>query len=249
MLTAIVLSAVFAFPAHREAADSVATPAPGPAASAPAQKPLREVVFDVTTNWRNDDITESYAGGADATNPGSTEVQQGQGTVTIDVFGQTPEGGLIVSATEVWKQPTKQLPYTGTVEPSGVLDFDSIGPTALDDVCGELLPYFGTRFAPLGTLDSTTHWSLQSASGKITATTDYNITAVAGDTVTVHKSQTIKSMATVTVDGSVVYEPSKLVALSGTVRKRSTELYADGQTTNTLIITFTRVSDTFAQKS
>jgi hypothetical protein len=224
---------------------SISGASPAPVAT---QIPLREVVYDVTTNWRVDDITESYAGGADATEPGSTEYRNGQGTVTVDVFARSADGGLYVSVTEAWKEPTKQLPFEGTIEPKGILNFDSTGPAALDDIGGELLPYFGIQFAPPGTLDVTTRWSLGGSSGKLSATTEYQITAVSGDTVTIHKDQTIKGLGTITVDGSVVYEPSLLVPISGTVRKRSTEMYADGQTTSTLVITFSRISDTFVSK-
>ena len=238
VLVAILASAVFV-------SDVASQTSPAPVATV---RPLREVVYSVTTNWRVDDITESYAGGADATDPGSTEYRNGQGTVTVDVYGRTADGSLNVSVTEAWKEPTKQLPFEGVIEPTGILDFDSTGPDALDDVGGELLPYFGTQFAPLGTLDTTTRWSIEGSSGKISAATAYTITAVSGDTVTVHKDQTIKGLGTITVDGSVVYEPSLLVPISGTVRKRSTEMYADGQTTRTLVITFTRISDTFASK-
>ncbi|HET9342402.1 MAG TPA: hypothetical protein VFO25_05785 [Candidatus Eremiobacteraceae bacterium] len=253
MLSALLASAVFGFAAFG-LNDPVASPLPATASQAsPApvatQRPLREVVYDVTTNWRIDDITESYAGGADATDPGSTEYKNGQGTVTVDVFGQTADGSLIVTVTEAWKEPTKQLPLEATIQPSGNLNFDLTGPTSLDNVGGELLPYFGTQFAPAGTLDTTTRWSIEGAAGKISTRTDYQITAVSGDTVTVHKDQTIKEIETITVDGSVVYEPSLLVPISGTVRKRSTEMYSDGQTTRTLVITFTRTSDTFASKA
>lgn len=253
MLSAILASALFGFAALFALNDPAASPVPATASQAtPApvatQRPLREVVYDVTTNWRVDDITESYAGGADATEPGSTEYRNGQGTVTVDVFGRTADGSLIVMVTEAWKEPTKQLPFEGTIEPTGILNFDSTGPAALDDIAGELLPYFGTQFAPPETLDTTTRWSIQGSSGKISAATEYQITAVSGDTVTVHKDQTIKAIGTITVDGSVVYEPSLLVPISGTVRKRSTQMYSDGQTTRTLVITFTRVSDTFASK-
>ena len=246
---ALIAATAIAFAQPTDApSPSPGTAQPAAASPAPPIRPLREVVYDVTTNWRVDDITESYAGGANAVEPGSTNFMVGDGTLTVDVIGKRDDGSLIVIVTEVWKALARPLPFTGDVSANGLLAFDSTGPAALDDVAGELLPYFGTRFAPDGTLDTTTRWSLRSASGKISVSTDYGITAVSGDTVTIHKAQSIKGIGDVLVDGSVVYEPSLLAPVSGHIQKRSTEMYPDGQQTRTLEITFSEVSDSFAPR-
>lgn len=224
------------------AASPTAVVSPAPQAS---MRPLREVTYDVITNYRSDDITESYAGGPNAIEPGSTSFMEGHGTITVDVFGKLADGSLEMTVTEVWKDLGRPLPFSGYVSPEGILIFNSTGPAALDDPPGELLPYFGIRFAPAGTLDTNTRWSLVGPPGKITSSTQYAVTGVSGDTVTIHKTQTIKGLGSISVDGSVVYKPSMLVAVSGTITRRTTEMAVDGQTTRTLTITFRRVSDTF----
>lgn len=229
-------------------AASASPPPPSATASASA-RPLREVVYSVTADDRFDEISESYAGGADATNPGSTGALSAHGTVTIDVTGHQQDGELQLTVTENWKEQAKPVSFGAFVRPDGYIGIESLTPSAIDDAPDELLPFFGTAFAPLGTLSTTTRWTQNSDENEITISTEYAITAVSGDSVTVHKIQTIKGGDEMSVDGSVVYEPSMLMPISGDITKKTTHMWADGSQSATLTVSFKLVSDSFHHPS
>ena len=218
---------------------------PTPAAPSPeaAAKPLREVVYDVSTSERVDDITETFGGGPDAAPPSSTGVEETHGTITVDVMAKFEDGVLGIKVSEQWKVPALPLHFTGAVAPDGTVEFP---PATIDPATIELLPYFATRFAPDGALVAGGHWSIEKVNGKTTVTTSYSVTAAAFDSVTLQKHTSIKAIGSENVDATIVYQPSLLDAISGTVRIRRTDMFADGQTTRTIDMDFTRVSDTFA---
>jgi hypothetical protein len=204
--------------------------------------PLRVVVYDVSTTERVDDITESFGGGPGAVPPASTLEGEEHGTVTVDVMAKFDDGVLGVKVIEQWKVPPLPLHFTGAVAPDGTVEFAL---TTINAATIELLPYFATRFSPDGALASGSHWSVNKVSGNTSVSTDYEVTAVGVDSVTIHKDTTIKELGSETVDGTVEYDPALLVAISGRLRVRRTDMFADGQTTHTIDLNFNRVSDTF----
>ena len=238
MLLAVILAAAL------DAATPTAAPSSSPP-SARAAQPLRVVVYDVVTNWRSDDITEMYAFAAGAHAPGSSAYRNRHGTVTIAVMGRTPDGSLAITESEDWIDESKLGATSAVVSPIGVVGFDPTLSLPRQYILAELLPYFGTKFAPDGALDTTTAWTMESKQPGSTIATRYAITATSGIDVTVHKSENIKSIGSVAVDGSTLYEPSMLLPLSGNVTRRETAMYTDGQTGTTLNITFKLLSDSF----
>jgi len=219
-----------------------ASPTPAAVPSDSLAKPLRELVYDVSTSERVDDITESFGGGADAVPPSSTAVDQTHGTITVDVMAKFEDGVLGIKVSEQWKVPALPLHFNGAVAPDGTVEFPS---ATIDPATIELLPYLATHFAPDGALVVGGHWSVDKASGKTQVTTNYAVTAAGFDSVTIQKDTSIKALGSENVDGTIVYQPSLLVAISGKVRVRRTDMFADGQTTRTIDVDFTRVSDTF----
>lgn len=219
-----------------------ASPPPVAAPAATSATPLREVVFKVTTSERVDDITETFGGGPDAAPPGSTDVGTGDGTITVDVMARFDDGVLGVKVTEKWKNSALPLHFTGAVEPDGTVEFP---PNTIDTATVELLPYFATHFAPEGALVTGVHWNVNKESGKTDVATTYTVTAKSDESVTVHKDTTIKALGTETVNGTIVYDPSLLVAISGQIKVRRTDMFSNGQTSRTIDLKFDRQSDTF----
>jgi hypothetical protein len=217
---------------------------PTPAASPVEQPatPIREVVYKVSTSERIDDITESYGGGPNAVPPSSTRVDEDHGTVTVDVMAKFEDGVLGVKISEQWKSGPPVRHFTGAVAPDGTVDFAS---TTINAVTIELLPYFATRFVPGGVLSEGAHWSVNKVDGNVSVVDDYTVTAVGNDSVTTHKDLSIKALGSETADGTIIYDPSSLLAISGQVRVRRTDMFADGQTMRTIDLRFDRVSDTF----
>jgi hypothetical protein len=223
-----------------------ASPAPSAAPAEPASTPLREVVYKVSSIDRLDDITESFGGGPNAVPPSSTLVAEGHVMVAVDVMAKFEDGVLGVKVSEQWKGSPLPLHYTGAVDADGTVQFASatINPATI-----ELLPYLATSFAPPGAIIVGTHWSVNKVVGHATVSTDYSVIAVGRDSVTIHKDTKIKALGSETVTGTIVYDPSLLVATSGQIRVRRTDMFADGQTTHTIDIDFERVSDTFADSA
>jgi len=218
-------------------AAAVATAAPA-ASGAPA----REVVYKVSTLLRLDDITETFGGGIEASPPASQDSVEDHGTVIVDIMGKLADGDLVVRMSGQWSQRLRAVPINAIVTPNGTVELD---PSALDDVALELLPYFAIAFAPPGTLDTSTHWTVDLAGEKTSISTQYAITAVKGSTVTIHKTQTIKALGSETVEGTIVYDTTRLAPISGEVKKRLTQSKTNGETTGSLNIRFELVSDTF----
>ena len=221
-------------------ASAVATAAPA-ASGAPA----REVVYKVSTLLRLDDITETFGGGIDASPPASQDSVEDHGTVVVDIMGKLADGDLIVRLTGRWTQRLRPVPINAIVTPNGTVELD---PAALDDVALELLPYFAIAFAPAGTLDTSTHWTVDLAGDKTSISTQYAITAVNGSAVTIHKTQTIKALGSEAVDGTVVYDPTLLAPISGEIKKRLTQSKTNGETTGSFNIRFELVSDTYQRR-
>lgn len=248
MLAEIVAAALIA---AAPTPTATATPASVPAAastSAPTSAqsnalttPLREVVYNVSTSELVDDITESYGGGEGAFAPSSTEVDSRNGTVTVDVMAKFENGVLGIRVFERWKVPPLPQRFSGVVAPDGTVVFP---PSTIDPVTIELLPFFATHFAPAGTLAPGTHWSVQKTYGKSVVSTDYAVTAVGLSSITIRKLTTIKALGDETIDGTVAYDPSSFVPISGKIRMKRTDTLANGQAQLTLDLTFDRVSDT-----
>jgi hypothetical protein len=70
------------------------------------------------------------------------------------------------------------------------------------------------------------------------------VTAVGLSSITIHKLTTIRALGNETIDGSIAYDPSSFVPISGKVRVKRTDSFANGQTQQTMDLTFDRVSDT-----
>lgn len=217
-------------------------PAPAPSSSptAPAT-PLREIVYKVYSSEFVDDITESYGGGEGAFAPASTVVASKSGTVTVDVMAKFEDGLLGIRVLEQWKVPPLPQLFTGGVAPDGSVEFPQ---ATIDPVTIELLPFFATRFAPPGTLAPGTHWSVVKTYDKSVVSTDYTVTAVGIASITIHKVTAIRALGNETIDGSVAYDPSSFVPISGKIRVKRTDTTANGQVRQTLDLSFDRVSDT-----
>ncbi|HXW51821.1 MAG TPA: hypothetical protein VEJ41_07515 [Candidatus Acidoferrales bacterium] len=247
MIAAIVLAAVTA----------AASPAPAPANT---YKPLREVVYNVVANLQINQTSESYGGynssdtpGISDTNaaaPSSTQSTGRTGVVTVDVMAVASDGTLGVQVTETWQGLARPLVYDGAVAPDGTVEFPN---STINDATRELLSYFGTKFAPSDGLAQDTTWHTIQPFMNGNVETDYTVTAVNGGVVTISKKQTIKDYDIFT-SGTIQYEATTLVPISGRITKRmssslndtGTEFDASSSTSRdrTLTLRFDRVSDT-----
>ena len=256
MLLEIAAAALIAAaPAPTPASVFGATPAPAPTTAASATTttsttvapdalatPLREVVFNVSTSMLVDDITESFGGGDNAFSPpSSTEVASRRGTVTVDVMAKFDDGDLGVRVVERWKVPPLPQRFTGVVAPDGTVEFP---PATIDPVSIELLPFFATHFAPPGTLAPGAHWTVVKTYDKSVVSTEYTVTAIGLSSITIHKFTAIKALGDETIDGTIAYALSSFAPISGKLRMKRTDTFADGQTQQTLDLTFDRISDT-----
>lgn len=219
-----------------------ASPTPAAAPAEQLAKPLREVVYAVSTSELIDDITESFGGGEDASAPSTTSIMSRSGVVTVDVMQKLEAGVLGLQVIEQWKTPPLPQRFTGVVAPDGTVEFP---PATIDPVTIELLPFFATQFAPQGALAPGAHWSVKTTDDRSLVVTNYSVTAAGAASVTIRKVTSISALGNELIDGAIVYDPSSFVPISGKLRMKRTDTFADGQTQLTLDLTFTRVSDTF----
>jgi RimJ/RimL family protein N-acetyltransferase len=188
-----------------------------------------------------DDVTESYGGGEGAFAPSSTGVVSRDGTITVDVMAKFEDGVLGIRIFELWKVPPLPQRFTGEVAPDGTVQFPR---ATIDPVTIELLPFFATHFVPPGRLAPGTHWSVVKTYDKSVVSTEYTVTAVGLTSITIHKLTTIKALGNETIDGTIAYDLSSSAPISGKLRVKRTDTFADGLTQETLDLTFDRQSDT-----
>jgi hypothetical protein len=131
--------------------------------------------------------------------------------------------------------------FTGEVAPDGTVQFPR---ATIDPVTIELLPFFATHFVPPGSLAPGTHWSVVKTYDKSVVSTEYTVTAVGLTSITIHKLTTIKALGNETIDGTIAYDLSSSAPISGKLRVKRTDTFADGLTQETLDLTFDRQSDT-----
>ncbi|HLJ83859.1 MAG TPA: hypothetical protein VKT51_06795 [Candidatus Eremiobacteraceae bacterium] len=157
-------------------------------------------------------------------------------------MGKFLDGGLAIRIIERWRDDPVDRLFKGAVASDGTVAFP---PTTINAVSRELLPYFATAFASAGPLIAGSHWTVKQTDGQLVTTTDYSVTSVNADTATIAKKQSNGAIEGVSVTGSVVYDGGLLVPISGQLRKRTTAMAADGQTTSTLDLRFELISDSF----
>src|SRR6202022_2717759 len=99
----------------------------------------------------------------------------------------------------------------------------------------ELLQYFGPHFIPSDkTVDVGSGWSIRFNRGGNDIQTEFKVVKVEGDLITLHETQTAKfsaNNANATTDGTIVFKPSKLVPISGDIRKTLRRVTAEGGST------------------
>jgi hypothetical protein len=249
MIAAIVLAAV------------TASASPAPAQGQTAYKPLREVVYNVVDNLQINQTSESFGGynpsdtsGVADTNgaaPSSTQSTGRTGVVTVDIMAVAPDGTLGVEVKEQWQGIARPSVFDGEVAPDGTVEFPQ---STINDATRELLSYFGTKFAPSDGITQDTAWHTTQPFMNGTVDTDYTVTGVTNGIATIQKKQTIKSY-NVWTNGTILYEASTLVPVSGKITKKMSSSFEDtgsefggsgGSTARdrTLTFSFDRVSDT-----
>lgn len=254
MLTAILLAA----------ATATATPSSAPAQNQQVYRPLREVVYKVATDLRIEDITESYSdpvannpfqnGGFSSAPSALTRLAGGTGTVTVDVMAVAADGALGVRVTEQWHGAPRPSTFDGVVTSDGIVEFPE---STINDVTRELLSYFGADFVPVTALSLGTAWKTTIPFAKGEVTTDYSVSGIKGNIVTIQKKQKVKGF-NASSDGEIQYDPTTLVAVSGRIVKTiqssftgaasASEGGSDTNRVRVLNLQFDRVSDSHVQK-
>lgn len=230
------------------------------AASQPQYKALRTVVYNVVANLQINQTSESYGGyntqdtaGIPDTNaaaPSSTQSTGRTGVVTINIMAVAPDGTLGIEVNEQWQGLARPFVFDGEVAPDGTVQFPQ---STINDGTRELLSYFGTKFAPSDGLTTDTRWHTTQPFSNGNVDTDYSVTAVSNGIATIQKKQTIKNFD-VWTNGTIQYEASTLVPISGKITKKMSSAFEDtgsefgGSSSTardrTLTLSFSRVSDT-----
>lgn len=248
MIAAIVLAAV------------TATATPAPAQGQTQYTSLRTVVYNVVANLQINQTSESYGGyntsgttgipDTNAAGPTSTQATGRTGVVTVDIMAVAQDGTLGVQVTEAWQNIARPMVFDGEVAPDGTVEFPQ---STINDATRELLSFFGTKFAPSDGITQDTKWHTTQPFMNGNVDTDYTVTAVSNGIATIEKKQTIKNYDVYT-DGTILYQASTLVPISGHITKKmsssledtGSEFGAGGSTARdrTLTLHFERVSDT-----
>lgn len=205
-----------------------ATPTPAAAAA----QPIREVVYKVSIESRNESHMERENA---IENPNATFTDNG--TVTVDVMVKA-DTLLGIRVTEQMRSRGYPATFLGNVGPDGSVHFAE---DALNDVSITLLRFFGTRFAAEQNLDVGTEWKQGPA-------TQFKVKGVDGRRVSLEVTQRLNvanAISTMIIHGVILYDPGLLVPLNGDVTEHRTELHPEGAIELYRILHFERQSDTF----
>jgi hypothetical protein len=217
---------------------SLAANTPAPSAAPPVQSgPLREVVYNVTISAKNSGSTVQYEGRSSG---GATSSDRG--TVTVDVMAVASDS-LGIEVIELMNSKGSPYHFKGSVAPDGTVIFE---PASISDVTRELLQYFAPRFLPPDKISVGQSWTTNFDRSGAQVQTQYTITKVDGDLMTLHELQKVKFKArnqTVTTEGTIVIKPSVLAPISGDVRTRIEGFTGQSEAIEEITEHFERVSD------
>jgi hypothetical protein len=209
-----------------------------PAAATGAATPLREVVFNASyTDLNTQNVTDYYG------NKQYDSHKSDRGTITVDIMEiASEEIGLRV--TETWDSTGTPHVYTGNVGTDCSVNF---APNSIQMITRQLLPYFcrglGTQHAyALGE-----KWVVNGPP-RTGVVESFDVQKVDGPRVTVHENR-VSNTSTVEVgdfsgESTVVYEPTKLVPISGAYDLRFAKSEFATIEEDTVTMKFDRTSDT-----
>ena len=139
------------------------------------------------------------------------------GTFRVDVFSRADDY-VGVRGEESWNDATPERRYFGTISPDGALDF---GTQPLNAEAAALFSFFAKHLGDGHSLQQTPTWVNYRSSQKMLLSTRLTLTAVNGNTLSLHDVSTALSMQSATDPVSyaadVVYDNDKGLPLSGTI--------------------------------
>lgn len=240
----LAIAAVLAAAAASASAAPGTSPSPAAVASPAAAAqvgPLREIVYKTAQ-------TDSGSGGM--ADYGGTYTGSGSawelGTLTIDVMQVLSGNTLAVRVTEAWNSNGGR-PFTlnGYVAPDGTLSLVSGTYSAVMET---ILPYVSSGFIGAHDMSVGTSWNLTADAEKVHFDHRYAVTKINGTDVTITIDGKMTgfgmSMYPTTEHDTVVYRPSRLVAISGDFATRSRSSNGTEDATISHSLHFERISDT-----
>ncbi|HLJ82983.1 MAG TPA: hypothetical protein VKT51_02250 [Candidatus Eremiobacteraceae bacterium] len=208
-----------------------------PAAGTGGASPLREVVFNASYSDTHTQNTTSFYG-----NQQAQVADSDRGTVRVDVM-ETSAEALGLRITETWNATGTPRVYLGNIGADCSVNF---APDTIQLVTRELLGYFCRALGTQHSYAADEKWSVNGPA-HTGITESYAVTKVDGAKVTIHES---RSSNTSTVqagelsgDSTVVYEPAKLVPVSGSFDLRVASGSFATTEEDTVLLRFDRVSD------
>jgi hypothetical protein len=227
MFVALIVGALLAATAGPSAQPPAATAAPW----------LRQVVYNVTVGETATGSSVQYEGRSSG---GITATDRG--VVTVDVMAVANDA-LGIQVTELMNKRGSPYTFKGAVAPDGTVLFEA---ASIEDVTRELLQYFAPQFLPVDKTTVGQAWTINYDRNGVQIQTQYTITKIDGDLMTLHEQQKAKfstSSESATTDGTIVIKPSVLAPISGDVHKRLESFSGGTESNRELTLHFQRTSD------
>ncbi|MBV8170497.1 MAG: hypothetical protein JO219_01040 [Candidatus Eremiobacteraeota bacterium] len=204
---------------------------PAPAVSAQPDAPLRAVSYDVSIQTHDEELIRGRTGVGVA-----RELATDGGSVEIDIM-TVAQDLLGVRVIETMRSRGYAAVFQGNVGPQDGVHFAA---ESINDASYVMLLFFGMRFASDQSLAVGSAWT--SAAG-----IRYTVRSVQSPRVTLDVLQrsNVSSASTIIVHGTVVYDPSLLVPISGDVIRRRIDMTQTGPLENEEELRFARHADTF----
>jgi hypothetical protein len=173
-----------------------------------------------------------------------------KGTMTVDVIGEQPDKGLVVSISEQGENTRRAPPATCVVYGNTSVICDPNKTVNPEEYA--LLRFLASNFVDPNQLDAKQHWSVTQSSGELNVRADYTIDTNANGLMTISETRTIAQgsprSTTTNVQTKIGYDFNRIVPTSvDEYVTQRTDAGARGTSTTIYQTTLRLVSDSTAK--
>ncbi|MDQ2866297.1 MAG: hypothetical protein M3R51_08725 [Candidatus Eremiobacteraeota bacterium] len=187
------------------AAFLIAAFVPWHAGAEPAPASERHLVYDFTYGTSSDlEIHDSGMGGSGNAGSGSTDSgasDQDKGTITVDVIGERPDGGLTIMVSEAAQGHRTALPAACVVYDNTTTVCD-LGKRVNEEELA-IARLLGPHFFDPSRVDAKQHWNVTNSSNGFSERSDFSVSKNDGGMLTIAESGTATQSGMPKIDTSV----------------------------------------------
>jgi hypothetical protein len=172
-------------------------------ASATADTVQRHLVYSFTYGNQSDLEVHSSGidpGGGASGSSGMSDFTGGlsdQGTISVDVLSQQPDGGLVLKVSEQAQHTRSAAPATCVAYPNTGVICDPNATVNPEEMA--LIRLLAPKFVDPDNLDAAKHWKIEEPGAQMSVTSDFTIARNQGGMMTIDETRTVRQQGSQTV--------------------------------------------------